>query len=171
MVKRLGVLLWQPVVLLWAIFTVVFIVSRRDYSIRFWLGMAIAAIGISLWALARVQLGSSFSVSPQARRLVTTGLYSKFRNPIYLFGGVRIVGLLVALGNWTLLVVFLALNSTATTDPSSVVVYVDSNTQQLNTTQLAVGNVFRFKGSLFNDSGTLAPRLCPSKRRRSRVNV
>jgi protein-S-isoprenylcysteine O-methyltransferase Ste14 len=73
--------------------------------------MAIAAIGISVWTLARIQLGSSFSVSPQARRLVTTGLYSKFRNPIYLFGGVGIVGLLVALGNWTVLVMFLALYS------------------------------------------------------------
>lgn len=89
----------------------IFIVSRRDYGGRFWLGMAIAAIGISLWALARIQLGSSFSVSPQARRLVTTGLYSKFRNPIYLFGGVGIVGVLVALGNWTVLVMFLALYS------------------------------------------------------------
>lgn len=45
--------------------------------------------------------------------------------------------------------------TTATTNPSSVVVYVDSNTQQLSTKQLAVGNVFRFKGLLFNDSGTL----------------
>jgi protein-S-isoprenylcysteine O-methyltransferase Ste14 len=89
----------------------IFIVSRRDYGSRFWLGMGIAAIGISLWALARIQLGSSFSVSPQARRLVTTGLYSKFRNPIYLFGGVGIVGLLVALGNWMVLAIFIALNS------------------------------------------------------------
>lgn len=89
----------------------VFIVWRRDYGTRFWLGMGIGAVGISLWALARIQLGSSFSVSPQARRLVTTGLYSKFRNPIYLFGGVGIVGLLVALGNWTMLAMFIALNS------------------------------------------------------------
>ena len=44
---------------------------------------------------------------------------------------------------------------TATTNPGSVVVYVDSNTQQLNTKQLAVGNVFRFNGLLFNDNGTL----------------
>ena len=45
--------------------------------------------------------------------------------------------------------------TTATTNPSSVVVYVDSNTQQLNSKQLTVGNVFRFNGLLFNDSGTL----------------
>jgi len=45
--------------------------------------------------------------------------------------------------------------TTATTNPSSVVVYLDSNTQQLNSKQLTVGNVFRFNGLLFNDSGTL----------------
>ena len=86
-----------------------FVISRGDYGVRFWIGMAIAAFGISLWALARVQLGSSFSVGAQARRLVTHGLYSKFRNPIYLFGGIGYVGLFVALGNWIVLALFLAL--------------------------------------------------------------
>lgn len=86
-----------------------FVVAQRDYGVRFWIGMTIAAMGIFLWALARVQLGSSFSVSAQARRLVTTGLYSKFRNPIYLFGGIGYVGLFIALGNWIVLAAFLAL--------------------------------------------------------------
>jgi hypothetical protein len=45
--------------------------------------------------------------------------------------------------------------TTATTNPSTVVVYVDSNTQQLNTKQPTVGDVFRFNGLIFNDSGTL----------------
>lgn len=45
--------------------------------------------------------------------------------------------------------------TTATTNPSSVVVYVDNSTQQLNTTKLAVGSVLRFNGLLFNDNGTL----------------
>jgi hypothetical protein len=40
-------------------------------------------------------------------------------------------------------------------DPSNVVVYVDSNTQMLNTKALAAGSVLRFNGLLFNDSGTL----------------
>jgi hypothetical protein len=40
-------------------------------------------------------------------------------------------------------------------NPSTVVVYVDSSTQLLNTKQLAVGSVFRFNGLLFNDNGTL----------------
>lgn len=41
------------------------------------------------------------------------------------------------------------------TTPSSVVVYVDDNTQLLNTASLAVGSVARFNGLVFNDNGTL----------------
>jgi hypothetical protein len=41
------------------------------------------------------------------------------------------------------------------TNPNTVVVYVDSNTQLLNAKQLAVGAVVRFNGLLFNDNGTL----------------
>ena len=88
-----------------------FVISRRDYGVRFWIGMAIAAIGISLWGLARIQLGASFSVTAQARRLVTTGLYAKFRNPVYLFGGIGYLGLFIALGNWIALALFAVLYS------------------------------------------------------------
>ena len=87
------------------------VISRGDYRLRFWIGITLAAVGISLWALARIQLGSSFSVGAQARRLVTAGLYSKFRNPIYLFGGIGYLGLLIALGNWIVLALFLVFNS------------------------------------------------------------
>jgi hypothetical protein len=41
------------------------------------------------------------------------------------------------------------------TNPSTVVVYVDSNTQLLNAKQLEVGSVVRFNGLLLNDNGTL----------------
>jgi hypothetical protein len=41
------------------------------------------------------------------------------------------------------------------TNPGSVVVYVDNNTQQLNTGSIAVGSVLRFNGLVFNDNGTL----------------
>jgi hypothetical protein len=41
------------------------------------------------------------------------------------------------------------------TNPSTVVVYVDANTQLLNTTPLATGSVLRFNGLVFNDNGTL----------------
>lgn len=90
---------------------IVLVVWQRDFHLRFWIGMAIAAIGIFFWALARIQLGTSFAVTPQARRLVTTGLYSKFRHPVYLFGGIGYLGLFIALGNWAALGLFLVLYS------------------------------------------------------------
>jgi len=40
-------------------------------------------------------------------------------------------------------------------NPASVVVYVDSSVQMLNSAPLAVGNTLRFYGLVFNDNGTL----------------
>jgi hypothetical protein len=40
-------------------------------------------------------------------------------------------------------------------DPSHVQVYVDGNTQTLNTQPLAAGSTLRFSGLVFNDNGTL----------------
>lgn len=45
--------------------------------------------------------------------------------------------------------------STVENNPSQVEVYVDSNTQLLNTQPLGVGSTFRFYGLVFNDNGTL----------------
>ena len=41
------------------------------------------------------------------------------------------------------------------TDPSTVVVYVDSNTQLLDSGSIAAGSVLRFNGLIFNDNGVL----------------
>jgi protein-S-isoprenylcysteine O-methyltransferase Ste14 len=43
--------------------------------------------------LSRYQLGKSFSVSPQAKALVTHGIYSRIRNPIYIFSALMAVGI------------------------------------------------------------------------------
>ncbi len=55
-------------------------------------GACLIIIGFSFWTLARVQLGDSFSVAAKASVLVTRGLYSRIRNPIYVFGSVMIAG-------------------------------------------------------------------------------
>ncbi len=75
-----------------------FVVAQWQWSFRYLLGLGLALGGCALWGLARVQLGKSFSVRPEARALVTTGLYSKFRHPVYLFGGVTYAGLFLAWG-------------------------------------------------------------------------
>jgi hypothetical protein len=45
--------------------------------------------------------------------------------------------------------------TTLLTNPNTVVVYTDSNTQTLNSSALSVGGLFRFYGLVFNDNGTL----------------
>jgi protein-S-isoprenylcysteine O-methyltransferase Ste14 len=55
-------------------------------------GVVIGLPSLALLVLARIQLGGSFSVRPKAQALVTHGLYSRIRNPIYLFGGLVIAG-------------------------------------------------------------------------------
>jgi protein-S-isoprenylcysteine O-methyltransferase Ste14 len=60
-------------------------------------GFCIAVPAAVLLFTARWQLGKSFSVTPQARELVTWGLYSKIRNPIYVFSAMLLVGVLIAL--------------------------------------------------------------------------
>ncbi len=48
-----------------------------------------------------VQLGRSFSISPQARSLVTAGPYALVRNPLYLAEEIAIVGLAMHVIWWT----------------------------------------------------------------------
>jgi protein-S-isoprenylcysteine O-methyltransferase Ste14 len=61
-------------------------------------GLCLLAAGFVLWAVARFQLGASFAISAQARQLVTHGLYSKIRNPIYVFGACVIAGAILLFG-------------------------------------------------------------------------
>jgi protein-S-isoprenylcysteine O-methyltransferase Ste14 len=79
-----------------------------------WDGIHVAALGLTmfgfgLWAIARAQLGDSFSVTPQARALVTTGLYRKIRNPVYVFGGIGVAGFMMYVGRPIMLLLFLVL--------------------------------------------------------------
>jgi len=71
------------------------------------LGLSVVCAG--LWVLARLELGRSFSVGAEAHELVTTGLYEKFRNPIYLFGTAAFLLVLVGLEGWSALVVWCVL--------------------------------------------------------------
>lgn len=72
-------------------------------------GLAMVVAGLALVTLARVQLGDSFSIEPQATALVTRGLYSRIRNPVYVFGLVLLAGLLLYLNRPRLLALLVPL--------------------------------------------------------------
>ncbi len=68
-------------------------------------GAVLALFSVAMLAVARLQLGAAFSVKAKAKTLVTTGLYSRIRNPIYVFGGLFLLGMAMVLANWILLAV------------------------------------------------------------------
>ena len=84
-IAALGVLLW--VLATWS----------TPWNAQRYLGTALAIIGVAGVASARYELGKSFSLMPEAHKLVTTGIYSKIRNPIYVFGAIMAAGLILVL--------------------------------------------------------------------------
>jgi protein-S-isoprenylcysteine O-methyltransferase Ste14 len=60
-------------------------------------GLLLMIPALILLTIARIQLGNSFSVSPQAKQLITHGIYSRIRNPIYVFGTFVFAGLFLFL--------------------------------------------------------------------------
>lgn len=72
-------------------------------------GAVVSLISLTFVLLARIQLGRSFTIRAQARHLITTGLYSRIRNPIYVFGCGYIVGIAMFLPAWWPIVVLIIL--------------------------------------------------------------
>jgi protein-S-isoprenylcysteine O-methyltransferase Ste14 len=60
-------------------------------------GLILLLPALMLITISRIQLGNSFSLTPQATQLVTRGIYSRIRNPIYVFGALVIAGLFLFL--------------------------------------------------------------------------
>ncbi len=72
-------------------------------------GWVVAIAAFALVVLSRVQLGKSFSVTPKASALVTNGLYSRIRHPMYVFMDLTVLGLALALDSWWVLAVLVVL--------------------------------------------------------------
>ena len=66
-------------------------------------GAFIAFASLVLILIARIQLGRAFSIRAKATRLVTTGLYARLRNPIYVFGCFFFLGIAMFIPFWWLL--------------------------------------------------------------------
>src|SRR5580698_5080892 len=90
--------------ILWIVFSV-----PGPWDLQRTLGTALMLVGIVGIATARFQLGKSFSLTAKAHQLVTHGIYSKIRNPIYVSGGVMLAGFVLVLHRPVLWLVLLAL--------------------------------------------------------------
>jgi protein-S-isoprenylcysteine O-methyltransferase Ste14 len=73
------------------------------------IGLLLGLIGLGGVILARYTLGRSFSVTAKATALVTRGIYSRIRNPIYISGEIFLAGLVLILWRLDLLIILLVI--------------------------------------------------------------
>ncbi|MGA9804899.1 MAG: isoprenylcysteine carboxylmethyltransferase family protein [Terriglobales bacterium] len=100
---------WLPLLAgLWALGSV-FQFGPGPHGLARWLGLLLGFIGLGGVILARYTLGRSFSVVPKATELVTSGIYSRIRNPIYVSGMILLVGIVLILWRPELLIILLVL--------------------------------------------------------------
>ncbi len=111
--KRLVIRLMCALVI--AVF--VFLIIPLEIYPRLLLGLVIGLPSFILMILARRQLGKYFSIMPEAKGLVKTGLYSKFQHPMYIFldlfllGVIIILNLKILLLLWMLIIILQVLQS------------------------------------------------------------
>ena len=77
--------------------------DERVWQTRHAIGLALIVTGVALWLAARWQLGTSFTPRPEARRLVTHGVYRYLRHPLYIGAEILTAGLFVFMGLYPLL--------------------------------------------------------------------
>jgi protein-S-isoprenylcysteine O-methyltransferase Ste14 len=100
---------WLPLFVGLAGLGVIFFSVPGPHGLARLIGLFLGLIGLAGVILSRYTLGRSFSISAKATALVTTGIYSRIRNPIYLSGVIFFIGLILILGRIELLAVLVVI--------------------------------------------------------------
>jgi protein-S-isoprenylcysteine O-methyltransferase Ste14 len=101
--------IWLPLLVAPPAFYVMFEHGPGPHDWLRWLGLGLTVFGFTCIMLARHTLGRSFSVQAKATELVTSGLYSRIRNPIYVFGMFVFAGVILMLRQPILCLIFVVL--------------------------------------------------------------
>jgi protein-S-isoprenylcysteine O-methyltransferase Ste14 len=100
---------WLPLIAgLWGL-GAIFLFGTGPHGPARVIGLLLGLIGLGGVILSRHTLGRSFSVVPKATALVTHGIYSRIRNPIYICAEIFLVGVILILWRIELLIILLVL--------------------------------------------------------------
>ena len=95
---------WNPKItaLLGTLFMYLLLLTPRAPVDVFWdsLSTALILVGCVTAILVVVDLGRSLSIMPEARKLVTRGLYRRIRHPLYLAEEIAIIGFYLQFRSW-----------------------------------------------------------------------
>jgi protein-S-isoprenylcysteine O-methyltransferase Ste14 len=100
---------WLPMVGGMLVLGWIFHSVPEPYGLPRLIGLVVALIGLAGVILSRYTLGRSFSTAPKATALVTSGIYSRIRNPIYISGMIFLIGVAFIVERPKLLAILLVL--------------------------------------------------------------
>jgi protein-S-isoprenylcysteine O-methyltransferase Ste14 len=102
---------WGPKITALLGLTIAYVVLLLPRAVvdPWWDGLSAALIvaGNTLCVLAVLDLGRSLSIMPEARKLVTSGFYSRIRHPLYLAEEIAFCGLFLQFRSWQAAVVLI----------------------------------------------------------------
>ena len=100
---------WLPMIAgLWAL-VAIFSSGQGPHGAARWAGLVLGLIGLAGVIVARYTLGRSFSLRAKATALVTRGIYSRIRNPIYISGAIFLIGVAVMISKPFLLLILIVI--------------------------------------------------------------
>ena len=104
---------WQDLLPLFAtIFSAYLIITNYENRVFYYFGLFFVVVGLIFWWVAKMTLGDAFGIFSEPKRLVTNGIYSKFRNPIYLGLCLTFIGFTLLIRNkWVYLITFFVIVS------------------------------------------------------------
>ena len=77
-----------------------------ELTLRLSVSIAAALFSLTFLIISRVQIGKAFAVTPQAKGLVTSGVYSRIQHPMYLFISLLLASIISALNIPLLLILW-----------------------------------------------------------------
>lgn len=78
-----------------AVALIMFELRNQPWDAMRWVGLVLTVFGFAFLTIARIELGNSFSVAAEARQLITRGIYSRIRHPVYVFSFIGIAGFIL----------------------------------------------------------------------------